>query len=334
MKTNGLTLFFVLFIMMLSVGDLSAQTQQDTTATVKYVVVKYDGTEFIGRIISQDAREVLIETREAGQLIIPKHVIREIRELRPDEFSATGVYIPDEVFATRYFITTNGLPIKKGESYIQWNWYGPDMQFGVGKNFGIGIMTTWVATPIIGTAKYSIKLAPKTSLGLGVLLGTGSWSMPDFKLALPFAALTFGDRKANISFSAGYGAVSQKEEVYNAVARTSQSKTVGQQRVVLSTAFMFKVGKKVSFVFDSFLVPAGKTEMVNGVAYDYNQTTGQPVARNIQYKKEKPSFAMFIPGIRWQVESNKAFQFGFAGVSQGGETLPVPIPMIQFYRKL
>ena len=66
MKTNALTLLFVLFILMLSAGDLLAQ---DTTKNVMHVLVKYDGTEFIGRIISQDAREVMIETKEAGEVI-------------------------------------------------------------------------------------------------------------------------------------------------------------------------------------------------------------------------------------------------------------------------
>jgi len=328
MKTKTLALFLFLCIIMLTARSLSAQ-QRDTTAVVLSIVVKNDGTEFIGVILSQDAREVLIDTKTVGQVIIPKHEIKAIREIAATDFTATGVYIPEEIFATRYFITTNGLPIKKGESYIQWNWYGPDMQFGVGKNFGIGVMTTWMAVPIIGTAKYSIQLTPKASLGLGLLLGTGSWGIPDFKLALPFAALTFGDRKANISFSAGYGAISQEEQVYNAIAQTSQTKTVGQQRPVFSTAFMFKVGRKVSFVFDSFIVAAGKDEMVTDVRYD--SYTGQP-SGTYQRKQTRPGLALFIPGIRWQVETNKAFQFGFAGVSRDGET--VPIPMIQFFRKL
>jgi len=335
MKTTSPKLFIVLIVTMLSMGNVSAQSQKDTTAFQMNVIVKHDGTEFVGRIISQDAREVLIETATIGQVVVPKHEIKEIRALAANDFSITGVYMPDEVFATRYFITTNGLPIKKGESYIQWNPYGPDMQFGVGKNFGLGIMTTWVACPIIGTAKYSIPLKEKTSLGLGVLLGTGSWSVPEFAMALPFASMTFGDRKANISFSAGYGSVRHPQEEYNAAYGTYRTTKVTEGRAMFSVAFMFKAGRKVSFVFDSILVPAGKDQMVTGVNYYWDQNTGQPgPPQTYKYKKERPSFSLFIPGIRWQFDSKRAFQFGFAGLSSGGDTVPVPIPMIQWYRKL
>jgi hypothetical protein len=335
MKTTSPKLFIVLLIAMLSLGNLSAQSQPDTTAAKLHVVVKHDGIEFVGKIISQDAREVLLETTTIGQVVIPKHEIKQIRELSSGDFTVTGVYMPDEVFATRYFLTTNGLPIKKGESYIQWNPYGPDMQFGVGKNFGIGIMTSWVAVPIIGTAKYTIPLKEKTNLGVGVLLGTGSWSVPEFALALPFASMTFGDRKANFTVSGGYGSVRHPQEEYSPAYNTYTTKKVTESRAMFSVAFMFKVGRKVSFVFDSILVPAGKDETVTGVNYYWDPNTGQPgPPQTYQYKRERPSFALFVPGLRWQVDPQRAFQFGFAGVSAGGETLPVPIPMIQLYRKL
>lgn len=332
MKTLSPVTFLVFLIMLLG-GKLLAQ-QQDTTTTVIHVVVKRDGTEFIGKIISQDAREVLIETKEIGQVAVPKHEIKQIRELQATEFSTTGVYIPDEVFATRYFITTNGLPIKKGESYIQWNPWGPDMQFGVGKNFGLGVMTSWVAVPIIATAKYSIKLREKTNLGLGVLLGTGSWSAPEFALALPFASMTFGDRKANITFSAGYGAVTHNEEQYEPITQSYKDKKVNEQRTLLSMALMFRVGKKVSFVFDSILVPGGGEYETTQVRYYFDPNTGQTTSSTYKQKEQRKSYSLFVPGIRWQMEHNKAFQFGFAGLSVGGETVPVPIPMIQWYRKL
>jgi len=291
MKT--VKLFFI-FLTVLLTNYVSAQNSDDGVkidSAKIYVVIKNDGTEFAGKILSYDAREVLIETDKLGQIIIPKHEIKEIRELQPGEVGKGGEYEPVEVFATRYFITTNGLPIKKGESYIQWNLYGPDFQFGIRKNFGLGIMTSWVGMPIIGSAKYSIELDTNINLALGTLLGTGSWAKPDFGIALPFVAFTFGNRRSNITFSGGYGAVFGIGE--------------SDGRALLSVAGMTKVGKKVSLVFDSFIAPA----TVDG-------------------------FALLIPGIRWQTESNKAFQFGFGGLITDGELVPVPIPLVQWYRKL
>ena len=221
------------------------QNLQDTSklkSSATYVITKNDGTEFVGIILSQDAREVLIDTDKMGQIVIPKHEIKEIREIKSSEINAGGEYVPAEVFSTRYFITPNGLPVDKGESYILWNLYGQDFQFGVGKNFGVGIMTTWFAVPLIGTAKYSIELNKNTSLGLGILVGTGSWAQPDFGLVLPFGSLTFGNRRKNLSLSGGYGAV--------------WAEGIGEGRFLLSVAGMSKVGNKVSLVFDSFIFPS------------------------------------------------------------------------------
>jgi hypothetical protein len=37
--------------------------------------------------------------------------------------------------------------------------WGPDFEFGIAENFSVGVMTTWLAYPLVGTAKYSIPLA-------------------------------------------------------------------------------------------------------------------------------------------------------------------------------
>jgi len=207
------------------------------------------------------------------------------------------------------------------------------MQFGVGKNFGLGIMTSWVAVPIIGTAKYSIRLAEKSNLGLGVLLGTGSWSVPKFSLAVPFAAMTFGDRKANITFSGGYGAVTYPHDSYDASGNYTQEK-VGEQRVLVSIAFMFKVGRKVSFVFDSILVPPGADYETTMPVWNYDPNTGNTTVTTRPVTEERPGLSLMVPSLRWQLDNKRAFQFGFTRLAKGGEAVPFPIPVIQLYRKI
>lgn len=318
MKRSILILVLILAAF-LSADHASAQNNSSAAqhdSTMLDVVIKNDGSQYIGRIISQDAREVLIETKTIGQVIIPKHEIKEIRKVRPGEISGSGNYVPQEVFSTRYFITANGLPIQKGESYILWNLYGPDFQFGVGKNFGLGIMTTWIGMPIVGTAKYSINLAEDLNLAVGTMLGTGSYMAPEFGLALPFTAITYGNRRSNINLSAGYGAMFMDGDA--------------EGRFLLSVAGMSKIGRKLSVVFDSFLVPPGpyRTRYIN--QYDYATNTFIPVP----VRERREAVALVIPGLRWQLESDKAFQFGFGGLYVDGEFMPVPLPMIQWYRKI
>jgi hypothetical protein len=270
-------------------------TAQDTTNTSNklFVVIKNDGTEYVGKIISQDAREVLIETEKIGRVYIPRHEIREIREVKAGELKG-GEFIGEEVFATRYFLTTNGLPIEKNESYILWNLYGPDFQFGIGKNLSVGVMTSWLATPIIGSVKYTLVSNDGFSFAAGTLIGTLSWVKLSSGGFLPYGAATVGNRKSNLSISAGYGALFSEGEVSG--------------RALASVAGMTKVGKKVSLVFDSFIVPPKSTD-------------GE-------------FFALLFPGLRFKTGEDRAFQFGFAGIYAANELVPFPIPMVQWFRKL
>ncbi len=308
MKTISKLIFLTLLVVSFSINKVVAQADRDSSTTFFYIITN-SGGEFIGTIISQNAKEVLINTRDRGQVSIPKYEIKEMKEVNPNEMTIKGNYIPEEVFSTRYFITTNALPIKKGENYVLWSLYGPEVQFGVGENLGLGIMTSWVGMPVIGTAKYSIKLTETTSVGVGTLLGTGSWAAPDVAIALPFGALTIGNRRANINFSGGYGVVAYDNK--------------SEGKALFSVAGMAKIGKKVSIVFDSFIVP---NIFYSTYIYDNITNTSTVVTK-------RSPLIVFLPGIRVQGNNNSAFQFGFAGAYGNGEMVPIPIPMLQWFRK-
>ena len=45
-------------------------------------------------------------------------------------------------------------------------------------------------------------------------------------------------------------------------------------------------------------------------------------------------FALIIPGVRLQTNDDKAFQIGFAGAYFDGDVVPLPIPMVTWFRRL
>jgi hypothetical protein len=321
MKTKMLCIIFMCWLLVFKPITILTQVLGATDEPVIHLVIKNDNAQFIGVIIFEDAREVIIRTENLGEVAIPKHEIKEIREIAEGSFRE-GVFIGEELFATRYFLTTNGLPVKKGDSYIQWNLFGPDFQFGVADNFGIGVMTSWIAIPIIGTAKYSRQLGEKTSLAIGGLLGTGSWAQPDFGIMLPFVALTLGDRSHNINISAGYGLVFYSSEEYNNMSGIYTTEKHREGRILFSLAAMTKFSPAISFVFDSFIMPPGP----------YRTRTDYYPYRTIT--ERSPALMVLVPGIRWHTSPNNAFQFGFTGAYYDGGFAPVPIPMVQWFRKI
>ncbi len=250
-----------------------------------YKILKTDGGELIGEIIKQDSRDVFFKTYDGREFYIPQYIIKSIVKLNPKNFNKKGDYIGEEPFATRYFISTNGLPIKKGESYVLWNWYGPDVQFGLGNNFGVGIITSWIGAPVIGTIKKSWKINRYTQFAIGGLLGSGSWGIPRIGGALPFATLSFGDRNRNLAFSGGYGIVVNDGD--------------DETGFLTSLAGMTKLSRKVSLVCETFFVI--------------------PTSNNTQ-----PAVFLF-PGLRLHQSKGKALQFGISGFFIDGEIIRLPM---------
>ena len=260
----------LLAIFLLFIGNI-ALSQTDTTLTKDtstYRIIKTDGGELIGQIQSQDAREILLLTKDDRQIYIPQHAIKEVIKLKNSDFNNIGTFIGEDKFATRYFITTNGLPIKKGEHYAQWNLFGPDFQFGIGKDLGVGIMSSWLGVPIIGSIKKSWQIGDKSQFAIGGLVGTGSWIVPEFGGALPFATLSFGDRSKNIAFSGGYGAIWTGDGVSG--------------RAISSIAGMAKISPKISLVFDSFVLLPNE-----------NQTGGALFIPGIRWHQEEGKAIQF-----------------------------------------
>lgn len=292
MKTKIQFLKIILAIFFaVNFSPVQAQITYDSTKT--YLIIKNDGTQFIGKITQQDSREITIITRQLGEIIIPKHEIREIRELDEEKLTEEGKLRPSELFSTRYFINTNGLPLEKGDSYIIWNLFGPDVHFGVQENVSLGIMTTWLGSPLIGSMKISREVGKNKHLGFGALLGTGSWAALDYGIFLPFGSFTLGNAQKNLSFSAGFGA--------------SWGEEISGGRGLFSVATMNKINDRFNFVFDSFIFTGGDGDSGG---------------------------ALLIPGIRLQTDPNKAFQIGFAAFAADGDLLPIPLPFIQWFRKL
>ncbi len=313
-------IFFFSIVLTTSQAQTQVSAGQDVSNEKLVVITKGDGRTFAGKILSEDAREVLIETKTLGQVYIPRHEIRSIREISSRELNAKDEYVAGEVFSTRYFLSTNGLPIAKGESYMLFTLGTLDAQFGISDNVGAGLMTTWAGAPVIGTLKYSKKVKNDFNVGAGILAGTDTWGGSGLRLLLPYGVLTHGSRRSNVNFSAGYGAIRFKES----------DKPVTQGRLLISVAGMYKTGWNLSFVFDSFISPGIGTYETYETRYD--GFTGTYF--DVKLTKQRQGFAMLMPGLRFQTRPDRAFQLGFAGLYFDGNAVPVPLPMLQWFRKL
>lgn len=330
-----------------------------------YVVTKNDGTEYIGKLLSDDGREILIETELLGKIYIPKSEIRSITKIEDRKEIIHGEYQSTGPFTTRYAFTTNALPIVKGENYALINLYGPEVHFAVTNHLNIGIMSTWIASPMVLALKYSIKTKKeKINFSIGTLNGTSGY-LNTFKGfgGLHFANISVGSRKQNITLSAGYGYIQTGSEIsellpqsvyssepylsYNATNSINTTAPI-IHGPLFSIAGITPVGAKASFVFDSMFglftsdrmetMTTTLTEPYNNPNPPYESIPGYYLHQVTEVKTQ--SFAMFLmPGMRFQTKENSAFQVSLAGVAifrlkgfaDTQKTNSFPIPMCTWF---
>ncbi len=342
-------------------NSLSAQDQPTDTAKSEqlYVITKLDGTEYIGKIISDDGREVLIETEALGKIFIPKSDIKSMVKVKDKKDIAYGEYQGGESpFTTRYCFTTNALPIKKGANYALVNLYGPEIHFALSDNFSLGFMSTWIASPMILAAKYSIPTKnEKLNFSFGTLVGTSGY-LNQFKGfgGLHFANVTLGDREQNITFSAGYAYSKTGGQIYNLTEGVYYDTSMNgpsytyyngplvdkpmTKGPIFSIAGIAKVGAKASFVFDSMIGVFSDTytqaTLTTIRPIDYNNSIPGIWKTEVTNRKRTTVALFIMPAMRFQKTDRKAFQVALAGVtvfSDNGDRTSFPFPMCSWFYK-
>ncbi|MEM6348569.1 MAG: hypothetical protein AAF927_32095 [Bacteroidota bacterium] len=252
-KIKDLAFAYVLAILTVAMTMSIAQAQsieesanaEESTSNLM-LVRTHAGVEYVGEILSIDAREVLLRNEAGEEIIIPRHEVNVIESIDPKAM-INGNYVGEDAFATRYFYSTNGLSMRKGQHYASLNYYGPEVHFALSDHLSVGLMSTWIAAPVVASAKLSIPVTDKFHLGVGALGGSLSWLKADAMGALGYGTATFGDRQRNLSVSAGVAGINNPFE--------TGTSTSG----LLSIAGMSKIGRRSSIVFDSFFLLGQET---------------------------------------------------------------------------
>jgi hypothetical protein len=344
--------FFSLLLFLCVGFQFSELVAQVTPAdTNLYRVVKYNNQEYIGRILNDDGREVLLETSKLGKIYIVKADIESIsivhREIDfvDDEYRGTGV------FTTRYQFSTNAFPLQKHENYALVNLYGPEVHFSVSKNLSVGVMATWIASPIVLALKYSVPTRnEKLNFGFGTLLGSvGYLNQGKGYGGLHWGMVTYGDRKNNVTLSLGYSYLNTGmrtgEQMYVpgtypavnnfgypdfATLTPVNFKVPTIKAPILGVAGVASVGKKASFVVDMMFMFGKKVESIHSQIVNnvYDQSTGYPIQTYVgpissTEQTTNSVNCLIMPGMRFQKTESAAFQVSLAGVI-GYTTIQTP----------
>lgn len=353
LKLKLLILFLTLFVVLPNAQEIT----QDTNL---YVIQKNDGNEYIGKILNDDGREVLIFTDKLGKIYIPKSDIKSITLVDKEKDFVNNEYQGKGVFTTRYQFSTNSFPIEKGENYAMVNLYGPEVHFNVTNKFSIGVMATWIASPLVLALKYTIPTKnEKLNFGLGTLMGASGYLDRGRSYgALHWGMVTYGTRKNNITVSAGisyfcrnYKQTFNVPGIYPAIEvspdywQFDYSSPTFTQKVspiiapAIGIAGIASVGKKASFICDALLLIGQQKVSGQKTEYFYDQTVAyQPSYTSIDpviTENQQSINLILMPGMRFQKTENKAFQVSLAGIigRNGSSSYSVPVPMLSWFFK-
>ncbi len=255
-----------------------ANAQSDSTSsevkdTSTYIVITNDGGEFIGKIESDDGRELKLMTINKGAVIIPKYAVKSMTKANLDNMRG-GEYFSENPHASRYFYTPTGYGIKKGEGYVQtiWGVYY-QLQYGITDNFSLGVSTTFIGTPITLTPKYSFEINPKLHIAVGAQIGIETYTTVNgnpILLGIGYTSLTAGSKEDNLSIGLGYAQISFDGENGGGAA--------------VSLAGITRVAKKISIMGEFWVFPK------DGVLF------GGPGLRIIRKKENILDFGFWVVG--------------------------------------
>ena len=112
-----------------------------------FLITKTDGGEFIGEIISDDGREMLLMTATIGKIYINKSDISRITFV--DEKSTNkvgGEFRAEGPFTTRYFLPIILCLLKRKNIMLLFSFM--DLKFTFQYRINYFFMASWMASPI------------------------------------------------------------------------------------------------------------------------------------------------------------------------------------------
>lgn len=283
---------------------LFAGAQQDTLKkdSARYISITITGGHIVtGYLVSDDEKDVVVQTEQMGRIAIPKYTIKKISNKVTGNV-VNGEYWFENPNATRYIIGPSAIPLRKGEGYYQ-NLYlfVHSGSVGVTDHISVGAGTELLTPMVSGqapvmffaTVKAGFPVAKNLYAGGGILyvhFRNKLFTSYNNHLGTVFGLGTYGTKNNNITIGAGWGY--QRAGTQNPFSgKQEQSGTIAKSPTftISGTARVFK---SLSLVTENWIFPY----TVNRY-YDINQPP-----RKVHSYRHILSYGIRIMGERVSVD--------------------------------
>lgn len=227
--------FCLLYVYPLNVFAQSTVVPPEAKAdsTTMWHLTTMDENEFFGIITERTFEYIRLDTETLGEINIPIEQIKQMKIVE-DMRIVNGEIWPENAQASRYFLGSNGMGVRRGQGYFHNIWiFFNQITFGITDfaSLGVGMV------PIIPSDSFPLWLSPKLSIplagkdglvhvGVGAMLGNLIRFQGD-GFGVTFGSMTVGTRDINASIGLAKGfdegeLSDQSMLTFGAMARTSK----------------------------------------------------------------------------------------------------------------
>ena len=274
-------------------SEVISQEKPDTSFTktdTTYLIEMNDDTKIIGKLVSENEKEIKLLTKNFGEIKVLKSNIKKKILLDASDF-VKGKYWFRNPNSTRYFIGPSAFNLEPGEGYYQ-NVALVFNSFNVGltKNISIGGGLELISTfgslasgdfqPIFFlTPKIGFKVSDNISTGVGLL----------------YASIPSGDERKGIGMLYGVGTVGNLNHNFTLGLGWGYAGNDFEDKPTITLSAMTRISKKTMFVTENWIIPSNEKYM--GI-YSYGiRFFGEKISVDLGFINNKDIFEAIIIGI-------------------------------------
>ncbi|MBV42698.1 MAG: hypothetical protein CL834_06655 [Crocinitomicaceae bacterium] len=205
---TAIVAFFVCLPCIHVEAQTTASPVNDTNSERFVRLVMNDGSVKLGQWLSEDADVINLDTRNLGELNIPKYLVAQMMDLTASEYDRLSMSRATRNArinpqSSRYFFAPSGIQLKQGEGYFQSNIALNSVSIGVTDNVTIGGLLSFVGAG--GSLKIGKEIAENVHASFGGIGFKDYIGELDRPIGLMFANITWGTEDRNLTVNIGTG---------------------------------------------------------------------------------------------------------------------------------